>query len=673
MKKEQLEKLVHRKLLWHEYTDKGTYIEGGLCCNANPVRIMVRTSGNSYENIESKGFVKCDGVRDFEPIEKFDDGKICLSCPNRQASCFSAADAVPTSAFNIDLTARNEGRLVSTHQVIVPSGCPHSLGEPAEQGRKGKEVAASLVGSWNEKDTVPFSWKIVENGDKLTLSIQYRSHYMDVEKMRMVSKSLYCHLSCNLANGQTYISDLHTEHSRYRTGVVKAQMESLTFTGRSALMTYMPSYEKLQPAVERLLSHLRDKIRAQGFDISPTCGAIPKEWNVPFPMTHRTIHDTIREIAVTNRFPTLGTFPLDPSQRMFLPLYLKRRFDKLPRDVTRQNLCECLKVDGAAKAAKAVEEEPSLALYPVMLDEWGFTSEDIDAFSENQFERVNNRMRLVAGSVAKRNSYDMFDMCSLLMPVFLLSDEEVKRFDTSWILEQVFGADMDEVVKSLMRSALEEQSATYTKNKKRWRADIESVDFCWKHPLVGMSMACVSLSAADESMPSLSVLAQLYLDRRAYNKKEARRYVSFVKMLSTDDSNSNDSTDNVSAADGFDSTDGIDNAANVASDVEPMERERAHMLDVITRAIRFSFSLGNVEQRAHRLLDERTCRIVYEWAYKSDIEIQQKLDRIWESNTGRRARLDIEKRKEKARDKRREERKQKKSEQNSKEKKDACA
>lgn len=628
--KDEIENSLHRRFAWHEYADKGEYVTGGKFKDAGAIEVLVRHVPSTREN---QAYVKCAGTRDMEPIEKFADGAMCLGCLERSLPGLLAWSAANTSRFAWDLTSSN---LMSMHagQIVVPAGCPHatssSAGAKKESETAGdplfceeKYYASAIVSSVHGKSMVPHSWKITRKPGKLTLSIQYRSRYFNGNKLNTSQRSMYCHICCNTGNGQTHISDIHSQDAgRRRTGLSDAPMETLTFVGRSEMLKYMPSFPELVPALKTLREALVDELSRQGLPPAPVGAQLPSNWGSgALGTSHEDASDLLYSIAVMNRFPRLGRFPLPPEYRDVVALYVKRRFDKLPRDVSPASMLQALNLQWTPLLAKETEEHPDWAFLPVMLSEWGFSAEDIEKLAKDGFSEVFDVLKsLVSKQTKHRRTYQMFDMLSIVAPA-VLTGAVPKQHGIASTVSLVLMEDADKCMKRMVSEHFKPHAKRFRKFNETWKTEHGHERFKWSTPDEG---CCIF---ADVSSPStcirdISMMGTWYLDRRAWSKNEARKYVQWLKEHPL--------------------------VLRDGTEEEAGDEEHRRIANTIRRATRFSFCVVGMRNKDY---SQRACKAFYEWAYKNDVEVLLKIDSgyFYQDRMGRKARKNIEKRVEKKR------------------------
>lgn len=633
--KDKLEETLHRRFLWHEYADKGEYVSGGMFKDADPIEIMSIWAPSMHSR---SSYVKCAGSKDMIPIEKFEDGNMCLHCRERALPGLLAWRASNESRHFIwDLTSSNAASGVAS-QVCVPAGCPHATSKREssssaknpllDEYNEEKYIASSVICTEHERYAVPYSWKIVKKQDKLTLSIQYRLRYFSQQKMGTVQHSMYCHVCCNLENGQTHISDLHSQETgRKSTGIYKMPMETITFTGTSELLQYMPQSQDLLPAFTALYDALKQELSQRGFECCSSVLCLPNSWSANVSADpYRDIRETVYSIALLNRFPNLKCFPLLPEVRETVALYIKRKFDKLPRDVSASTLVDVLKLPHTPALMSYIEEHPDYAFIPVMLDEWGFPDKDIERMAENGFEDVYdifNKLQITKQTKHQR-TWQPFDMLSIVAPALLVNEQEPVCWSVVLkMISKVIGGNADDIMRSIENEiCVTEKSVSFRKFKKKWNTRYPSGGFRWERPDCGCQ-ARAEISSDTEKIENIDLLGTWYLDRRTWNKKEARRYVSWLKEHPLED-------------------------IDISNPSLKISEEHKHISDTILRATRFSFTAFGLP---HRKYDQKEVRLFYEWAYRNDIEVNLRLDNtvFAQGHMGAKARKGIEKRIEKNR------------------------
>lgn len=607
--KKQLENILHRRLMWHEYADKGVYIAGGKFDSADPIEIIVHYDPDKVERCH----VKCAGIPEMMPLEKFSSGAQCSKCLERATLSMHACSA-SSSMLQCDLTVDFAEKQRVCGRVTVPAGCPHAADDAAvsdDERREYKYWAHTFYGPKHSKQAIPYSWKIVETQDKLTLSIQYRIRYLDGNNMDTVCSSMYCHISCNLRTGMSYMSDIHSGKSHLRSGC--NHIETLTFSNEFRLLYFMPEYQKLKEPLTALYETLRKKLGEEGFSCRLLAKPLNATWQVPVPSEtkFKNIEELLRDIAILNRFPNLGEYALPHALRSVVSLYIRRRFDRLPRAVSAGNLADALELPDTPRLREIIEKEPSKAVFAVMLHEWGFPSEDIEEFAADRFENVAEALRQIVVPEQNKHgrNYEMFDMLSITMPIRLLLDRGI-RAPIEDSFDMLLDADSISVMTGKISEAEMQMLKPFRKMSSQWAGTADAVRFSWE-PHKG-SISSIRLSSKDEELVRMSVAMTMYLDRRCWNRKEAEKLVQWVK------------------------------AVDAASEDEATQELGEHVSSTFLRAVRFSSELLNTESLALKARSERECKVVYEWAYKNGVEVSLSVDELY--GDARSVRKSIEKR-----------------------------
>lgn len=637
LNKKQLEELLGKKLAWHEYTDKGTLVAGGTFENADPLLISELWNDNRY-----MFHVKCAGTKKFRPIADYCDGKTCRACVERKTLVLESSAAGLAETIDIDITSpQNAKSAYGISSIIVPHGCPHATEKipSGNNGMEDKRYANSVVLTDSSRSPILHSWKIVETPNKLTLSIQYRLRFIDVASNKFSDSSMYCHIMVDTKNGRTYISNIHSGNRKLKTGMFTNPIETLTFTGSSELVSYMKEHDSFNEPLRILRDRLVDKLAEQGYDVAAFSRPLSSfSWNEKTTDWHPiTTNDLLWDISIKNRFPSLGVFPLPPQLREFAALYLRRRFDKLPRDITASKLAEALGIEVDDETRKNIEKKPSNVFYLALLDEWGLSPEKADAYyktSSSAFE--SNIGQFVHNQNKNAKTFDLFDLLSIVYPFKIYYEKEDRTGRNRYmgdVLESLLSLSGNSI-RDLFMAAAKKNIHSVQKFKEKWDLQAEDLSVRLYHINNGIVLSGHIVSK-HKVLGRAELSGRMYIDRRVWTKKIARRYAKWVEQYAP--------------------------LFEFPQDVPPALLEEGRALsELLARSIRFDYTLFyysvnnariamlSQQQPQHSVEEiEWECRVVYEWATKNDITVPLSVDNIFYYdktgvNVGKKVRSSIE-------------------------------
>lgn len=675
--KDMIESYLHRCVAWHEFAPKGEYIAGGTF-KKNRAIFFVEEKESPYTM-----YAKCDGVSELTPLSAWREKPICARCRLRAgAICKTVASPSLKDEYN----QRNINMICPdgapdaylTKNVLVPSGCPHEVVNAGSQG----SIVSYIKCVEKSKVRYPAAWRLTRDSDKIDLCLRYEDVVFAVNGKKPAKKSYYCHIVTNLANGSTYVSDLHADSNRIKYEKSSKQaLETLTYSGVSELLSLLPSIneDEIRVAFRSLRDAVADALREKygegvaSQDVLATSLAdffidddndVADSNGSPEPYGFST-HELLWQTAIANRYPFLADYPL--TLRKLFPTYLVRRFDKkIPRDA---------KPDEVGKAL-------GLPSSPILDDAYikmSHAVEIVAAFCEMGIDDVLLLEEIVSDKTSMRKiyeefkhcepciyqaapcGYDTFDMFSLVMPQYIanMRDDEDIADVVYFVKNMLFSRSNRSIalVYDLLASDGQDMNAffsDYVTNSLHETAKLRKMKLApsLRNPtfiiLYGMAPRVTAyfedFRDYDQRPFSATVSGKMYLDRRAWTKKIAKEYFAFLKKQRKFDAKRR-----------FDYR--MNNSNMKREDSRTKIKEKLSKLDAfecslnvlsaMKSALRFNLYVSeystNTKTDRERVSEETL--FIYEWAEKNRIDIPLKFDQSTFMQEGKNARKKLADRK----------------------------
>lgn len=648
---------LHKRLSWHEYANEGELLASGTLGDFDPMLLVERRRG-TWKTPESRIYARCAASEGLRPIGEWAEEKLCWKCPDRESI---VCDSVGRGS---EMTMRRNMALTdvdavpySRSQVCVPAGCPHATAK-ASYGQEGyfARVVEMLEKTYTPH---PISWKITKIGSKVDLCIQYRRMFVSLgnsgQRHKESSDTLYCHITADIERGATYISDIHSMKVHLPTNIEnnQSQMETLTYTGDSDFLASMYDKEQLFSAINRFSDFVKSELRARFGEISE--GEVLEDpiWRTRFSTgsVATSPNDALASAALANRFPYLGFYPL--TLRKLAPLYLRRRFDHLPREIRRDEIADALGLPRTdildvlyASCDRAFEVVALLSEYGIddvsILEQLALPckkpEEDQQGFTDDMFSEFNKAKglgddaigvtaaysllhRYMPGQMFTGPSSDKFapaDMASLAVPImvakalagretYATSHVEIPYYEDD-IEHMIRRSDID--IEEVERNSLATSMPDHFKRVNRmWEPRIASATFNLVGSLASECEVTISPKNPDADILAIKcgVRASIYLDRRRWTKKNATKFFHVMHK--------------------------IEQIGSLDLLGEDAKGDYQEMCNILARAIRFSFSLASVGVDKNRWdvissdMRKDLTKVIYGWAGKSNVEVPIALER----------------------------------------------
>ena len=660
MNRSDISAMTHRNVSWHEYTNEGELLSCGTLSQFDPV-LVVTKRGRSREY-----WIRCAGSGGLRRASDWPSSRLCLSCPDRTTPvCLTAATGTRSYDATVNLAFGSETDRFRISSVAVPVGCPHATNSKVGVGGIGGRTARTLAVLEKTRTIYPISWKLTKNKGKIDLCIQYRRLFVEppiegATKHKEHSDTLYCHITCDTGKGTTYISDLHANDTHYarKDAVSRQPLETLTYTSESKLFSELPKTNDLHAPIRALYDAVSDELnRKVGAvePIHPTANAKQKAAYIAFAPTAPA--ELLRATATCNRFPRLGFLPL--TLRKLVPLHLKRRFDKLPREISRRDLADALGLPRSEALDMLYESEDRAFEVVALLCEYGITDVSlldklvdveehlvvdlVDVPPQEKFvERTNleHAYRMLDMYIPFHslnnpvsNAFALEDMVGLAVPISCAmslageqvstENDEMRTYHESFIKTMISSA-CPNPEERILAAARKNALASFTKFKHEWITLFGDASFNLEGSLPSNVQVALAIDADHFIMIDLA--AKLYLDRRSWTKKKAREFfLAVAKWLREK------KTGKISVA---------------------TQEKYEESCAALSKAVRFSFSvisctfhLGDIS-----LSKQEQATVLYNWADRSGFDIALSLEQsqiMQDGNVmiGEKARRNIQKRK----------------------------
>lgn len=404
------------KKKWNETTSSGEILAYGNFESTRPILFIENSKG--FFNEEEDISIKCAGTNNsYVSKDEFLFGNKCNNCIHKTNQYALWDNQISNGNLMHPIHSR-----YSTTTLIVPKGCPHYISQDVDNNTT-KENGYNIVFSRSRKTTklIPHSWKIVKQKNKLTLSIQYFTLFVNIEKKQEIKKFFYQHITLDTVKGTTFISNIHNDKQVFAPINQPNPIETITYTGQTTQSKTIAPKHLIQNEVsfvepmKKLYEALKQELVLQGYEpVTPYLEEV-HSWSNKTPSYETDESKLLYMIAKTNRFPLMPCYPLLDRN---VPLQIRRDFDALPKDVTPQTLAQHLGIHNNL-LAKALEQNPSQSMLTAVLPSFGCNNEQSIAYA------INHKL----GDIFAKNSdiisddgnliENFYDLLAYLMPAII--------------------------------------------------------------------------------------------------------------------------------------------------------------------------------------------------------------------------------------------------------------
>lgn len=657
----KIKELPNKNILWHEYAPKGcVLLDCGQSEHANSIMCMDISTISPNVSLKET-FVKCLGTNGkFTKVSNFGQKKLCKYCEERFGMLPAFFDTnskhFAQTVLYSDTTEKISG------SIIVPNDCPHAKKLVEHSDDFYKPEARLLTLPIQQTISHIHSWKIVYDNDrKLTLSIQYRT-FTATKFKNVKTDTFYRHITLDIKNGQAFVSNIHNEKQTHNAHFGMPPIDNITYTGKSGLIfnrhKKAPSREEqnLVKPLQALYEALYTLLKSKGYNPVTPINIPTNEWKVINTYSNELLYelrDKLKQIVSLNRFPSLGCFPLlDPS----LPLQIKRDISKLPRDITPDTIGKALGFDDKEIAAKIAQNPQKLAMLMVVTSSG---CEDREALLECLEDTVYEGMMLAIINSRKNNTYNIYDLLSLVLPSMIGEGGWKQLFKTiglnyselldalstaAYFLEENQYLDLYNGIESYNTNNINytfqnkqiqayEQllppisTKTFKKKKMKWNIKRE---FSQKttydaRPFLYYSTETYKLynnNDDDEALKSFEISVSYSMDRRIWNKQTARDYANTcIKYRSI--SNEIDKIESTITDTNFTSSEKYNELKQERSKLEQkMEQYKNKMAKALSANPTRIFDISNTNNKwITQSKNYEYIQAIFKWTELNDIEL----------------------------------------------------